>query len=85
MVYDRSRLQSESLGRVWTPIHRRERSPFLSTGDLMHTVVPDIFKMQWRLDKLPCKFRITLLNKRVLQLVRNEWHFSDHVAIKNPL
>jgi hypothetical protein len=27
-VYDRSRHQPEVLGRVWTPIHRRERSPF---------------------------------------------------------
>jgi hypothetical protein len=47
--------------------------------------MPDVIKVQRRLDELLSKLRITLLNERVFHLVRDERLLTHHIPIKNTL
>ena len=47
--------------------------------------MPDVIKVQRRLDELLGKLRITLLDKRIFTLVSNEWLLTNHIPIKNTL
>lgn len=57
MVYDRSRHQSEDLGRVWVSLIAESGPLFtdLLTSHLSHTVVLDVFVMNACFQKLARK------------------------------
>ncbi len=47
--------------------------------------MPDVIKVQRRLDELLGKFRITLLNERVLHFMGDERSLAHHILVKNTL